>query len=132
MHVLYHYKGVVVYCTLLDCTSRPSVSLSKSSSSSCERSSKLLFIVSGNSKVEKTPVNMKSAKISRIWGRNLPVPPILMSREKPTCAMIAPSFPLAAQIPCAVDLYRVGKTSPGMMNVVVLGPKFWKKLAMQY
>ena len=66
------------------------------------------------------------------WGRNLPVPPILMSLEKPTCAMMAPSFPLAAQIPCAVDLYRVGKTSPGMMNVVVLGPKFWKKLAMQY
>lgn len=53
-------------------------------------------------------------------------------RDKPTWAMMAPSFPLAAQIPCAVDLYRVGKTSPGMMNVVVLGPKFWKKLAIQY
>jgi hypothetical protein len=46
--------------------------------------------------------------------------------------MIAPSLPDAAEIPWAVDRYRVGNASPGMMNVVVLGPKFWKKLVKQY
>jgi hypothetical protein len=35
------------------------------------------------------------------------------------------------EIPCEVDRYRVGKHSPGTMKVVVLGPKFWKKLARQ-
>lgn len=30
-----------------------------------------------------------------------------------------------------VEGSRVGKTSPGMMNVVVLCPKFWKKLVRQ-
>lgn len=44
------------------------------------------------------------------------------SREKPTWAMIAPSLPDAAEIPWAVDLYRVGNTSPGTMKVVVFGP----------
>ena len=43
---------------------------------------------------------------------------------------MAPNFPLAVEIPCAVDLNLVGKSSPGMMNVVVFGPKFWKKLAI--
>lgn len=37
---------------------------------------------------------------------------------------IAPSLPKAAEMPCPVERYRVGNTSPGMMNVVVLGPKF--------
>lgn len=32
-------------------------------------------------------------------------------------------------MPCAVDRYLVGKTSPGIINVVVLGPKFWKNWA---
>lgn len=43
--------------------------------------------------------------------------------------MIAPDLPHAAEIPWAVDRYRVGKASPGRINVVVFGPKFWKKLA---
>lgn len=30
--------------------------------------------------------------------------------------MTAPSFPQAADIPCAVDRYRVGNTSPGTIN----------------
>ena len=37
---------------------------------------------------------------------------------------MAPSFPEAAEIPWEVDRYRVGKASPGMTKVVVLGPKF--------
>lgn len=45
---------------------------------------------------------------------------------------MAPSLPLAAEIPWAVERYRVGKISPGMIKVVVLGPKFWKKLVKQY
>ena len=39
--------------------------------------------------------------------------------------MIAPNLPEAALIPCAVERKRVGKSSPGMMNVVVFGPKFY-------
>jgi len=41
-------------------------------------------------------------------------------------------LPDAALIPKAVERYLVGKTSPGTRNVVVLGPKFWKKLHRQY
>jgi len=88
--------------------------------------------------VENTPVNMNRAKISRMCGRNADFPlgpPISTRRENPTSdrqlsrngysrAIIAPSFPDAAEIPWAVDRYRVGKTSPGMTNVVVFGPKF--------
>lgn len=55
-----------------------------------------------------------------------PVPP------QASWATTAPSLPKAAEIPWAVERYRVGKASPGIMNVVVLGPKFWKKLARQY
>ena len=43
--------------------------------------------------------------------------------------MIAPTLPLAAHNPWHVDRYLVGKLSLGSKNVVVLGPKFWKKLA---
>ena len=63
---------------------------------------------------------------------NLSFPPIVTSCANPTCAMIAPSFPEAAEIPCAVDRYRVGNTSPGIINVVEFGPQFWKKSARQY
>lgn len=38
------------------------------------------------------------------------------------CAMMAPTLPEAAERPCEVDLYRVGKHSPGTMKVVALGP----------
>lgn len=47
------------------------------------------------------------------------------------CATIAPSLPQAAEKPCPVARYRVGKTSPGITNVVTFGPKFWKKFAKQ-
>jgi hypothetical protein len=38
--------------------------------------------------------------------------------------MIAPILPLPADIPWAVERYRVGNTSPGTTKVVTLGPKF--------
>jgi len=47
------------------------------------------------------------------------------------CEIIAPIFPDAALIPCPVDRYRVGNTSPGIIKVVVLGPKLEKKFARQ-
>jgi len=34
-------------------------------------------------------------------------------------------------MPCPMDLYRVGKTSPGIMNVVEFGPNPQKKFARQ-
>ena len=76
--------------------------------------------------------HMKKAKSSMMCGRNAPLPPMSMRRAKPTWATMAaheysrregsmsdspPSLPEAAQIPCAVDLYRVGKTSPGMTEI---------------
>lgn len=47
------------------------------------------------------------------------------------CATMAPSLPHAAENPCPVARYRVGKTSPGITKVVTFGPKFWKKFARQ-
>ena len=44
---------------------------------------------------------------------------------------MAPRFPLAAAIPCAVERYRVGKILPGIMEVVTLGSKLVKKFARQ-
>lgn len=44
---------------------------------------------------------------------------------------MAPSFPEAAVIPCAVERYRVGKISLGMLKVVTFGPKLVKKFARQ-
>lgn len=38
--------------------------------------------------------------------------------------MMEPILPDAADMPCEVERYRVGKTSPGTMNVVVLGPEW--------
>ena len=55
----------------------------------------------------------------------------IRNTEKVIWVTMEPSFPLAAEIPCAVDRYRVGNASPGITNVVVLGPKFSKKFAMQ-
>lgn len=103
----------------------------KPSWSSPESSSRDLPLVSGSKKVLNRPVNMKPAKIWKMWSMNWSFPPISFSLAKPTWAMIAPSLPEAAEIPWEVDLYRVGKHSPGMTKVVVLGPKFWKKLARQ-
>lgn len=39
---------------------------------------------------------------------------------------IAPHFPAAAEIPCAVPRTQVGKTSTGISQVVQLGPMFRK------
>lgn len=41
-------------------------------------------MVSGKRSVEKIPVNMKKAKICIMCLRNLPVPPMLINRAKPT------------------------------------------------
>jgi hypothetical protein len=41
---------------------------------------------------------------------------------KTTCAIMAPTFPAAAEMPWQVVRKRVGKTSAGVMNVVALGP----------
>ena len=45
--------------------------------------------------------------------------------------MIAPIFPEAALMPCAVERYRVGNISPGMTKAVVFGPKPQKRFAKQ-
>ena len=64
--------------------------------------------------IEAQITHMKKAKSSMMCFRNLPLPPMLINRAKPTWATMAPSLPEAAQIPWAVDRYRVGKASPGM------------------
>lgn len=91
---------------------------------SFESASSDFWAVSGMRNVEKMPVNMKNAKISRLrnrtrpavsywqpittresthmWSRNLPGPPTSLSHWKVSCAMTAPSFPLAAEMPWAV------------------------------
>lgn len=102
------------------------------SCSSFDRSSSDFSFVSGSSNVEKMPVSIKNAKISMMCCTNLLFPPMSISWPKPSCATIAPSLPDAAEIPCAVERYRVGNASPGITKVVVLGPKFWKKLVRQY
>lgn len=71
--------------------------------SSFDKSSSVFCLVSGISKVEKMPVNMKKANISMMCFTNLFVPPILMSCPNPSWAMTAPSLPDAAEIPCAVE-----------------------------
>lgn len=43
---------------------------------------------------------------------------------------MAPNFPEAAAIPWHLDLNLVGKTSPGIINVVVFGPKLQKNCAI--
>jgi hypothetical protein len=58
-------------------------------------------------------VSMKRLKISRTWLIQLFVPPLSLSVKAMIWATMAPSLPDAAEIPCAVDLYLVGKTSPG-------------------
>jgi hypothetical protein len=40
----------------------------------------------------------------------------------PAWAMMEPIFPDAAEMPCEVERYRVGKHSPGTMKVVAFGP----------
>jgi len=74
---------------------------------------------------------MNKANICITWFRNASVPPISLNGPIKACDNIAPIFPAAALIPCPVDRYRVGNTSPGRINVVVFGPKFEKKLARQ-
>ena len=72
----------------------------------------------------------KKIKVYRCC-RNAFGPPTFESLLKLTWEMIAPSWPLAAEIPLAVERYLVGNISPGMTKVVTLGPKFWKKPARQ-
>jgi hypothetical protein len=56
--------------------------------------------------VERIPVAINKAKISRICGKKAlePVlPPMSIILAKPTWATMAPSFPEAAEIPWKVD-----------------------------
>lgn len=111
--------------------------------SSPVNSSRVLRFVSGMSSEVKMPTNlhiriqkitgtyMNNAKISMTWFNQALVPPLFLRGPIKACAMMAPTLPDAALIPCPVERYLVGNTSPGTMNVVVLGPKFWKKLARQ-
>lgn len=48
-----------------------------------------------------------------------------------TWPTMAPTFPMPADRPWHVDLYLVGKASPGMTNVVTFAPKLVKKLMTQ-
>ena len=48
--------------------------------------------------------NTQENKGTHMWPTNLFVPWISFRRAKPTCAMTAPSLPLAAEIPCPVLL----------------------------
>jgi len=66
------------------------------------------------------------------YGINASFPPWSFNDEKPIRATIAPSLPDAAEIPWQVDLYRVGKTSPGTMKVVEFGPKLVKNWMRVY
>jgi hypothetical protein len=60
------------------------------------------------------------------------LPTLLLKDPIKACEMIAP-ISEAALIPGPVQWpYRLGKTSPGTMKVVVLGPKFGNKFARQY
>lgn len=86
--------------------------------------------VSGTSDDVNTPSNMKTANISRTCGSQGVASgpfapgsaPFVAKGPMITWAMTAPSFPEAALIPCDVLLYRVGKHSPGIINVVAFGP----------
>jgi hypothetical protein len=88
----------------------------ESSSFSPESSSNVLFLVSGTRSVSRNPQIMRAAKISRTWFRLVLCPLSSLKRLKRTWAMMAPSLPKAAEIPWAVVRYRVGKTSPGIIN----------------
>jgi hypothetical protein len=87
--------------------------------------------VSGINKEVKIPQNIKNAKISITWlsqGLELVgvTSPRVLNGPIKTCAIIAPTFPAAAEIPWLVLLYLVGKHSPGTMKVVAFGPKLKK------
>lgn len=79
-------------------------------------------MVSGTQKVAKNPISMNPENINN----KFPTPMLFFKRENPCAERIAPAFPEAAAIPWQVDLNLVGNTSPGIMNVVVLGPKLKK------
>lgn len=88
-------------------------------------------MVSGTRKETSVPHSMNSAKICMRWlsqgwhaaPLQFGAAPLLRSGGAMTCATIAPILPAAAEIPCPVERYRVGKHSPGIRKVVVFGPK---------
>ena len=152
-------KGLDQYYILSLCQLRCSKGICSCSSSSAtfspDNSSNVLPFVSVRSNVENTPLSMKNAMswslheykyelslrecydlVTHIFWTDF----VLFSSSSllfiwmelnPICAITAPSLPHAAQIPYAVALYLVGQFSEGIRNVVVLGPKFWKKLAKE-
>lgn len=87
-------------------------------------SSRLLPFVSGIKKVKMNPMTIQAEKIIIIISKfSFP------KAKKYTWEIIAPSFPDAADIPWHVDLYFVGNTSPGIINVVAFGPKLLNRFA---
>ena len=72
--------------------------------------------VSGISKVVPTPQSIKSANISMTWLSHLLVPPLFANGPRRACAKTAPTLPAPADSLWAVDLNRVGKTSPGTLS----------------
>jgi hypothetical protein len=81
--------------------------------------------------VVKHPHNMKRAKIcmtcfSHGVAEEPGGAPRVTKRPNAHWAIMAPTLPEAAEIPCDVERYRVGKHSPGTMKVVAFGPKLKK------
>lgn len=111
---------------------------STSSWYSSQISSRVFLLVSGISRVLKIPKNINRAKISMTWGNQqffgLPSLAQLWSIKVPRAvwAIMAPILPEAAEIPWAEDLYLVGKTSPGTIKVVTLGPNCMKNWQTMY
>ncbi len=100
-------------------------------------SSSVMPFVSGTRRDTTVPQSMNRAKICISLGSQgeqvLPEQFAAVSLDRngvlTTCARMAPILPMAAETPCPVERYRVGKHSPGMMNVVVLGPPVEEQLS---
>lgn len=105
-----------------------------------DRTSSVCLFVSGTKSDTSVPQSMQHAKISIKWSSHgwhaeplqSAVAPFVSSGCAMIWAIVAPSFPLAALKPWHVLRYRVGKHSPGIMNVVALGPKLKKNCAKTY
>lgn len=106
----------------------PCPSFSPASSSSVDP------FVSGIRSEVRVPSSMNSANICirRSKKGEQPLPAHASGRSFSrsgmlmTWARMAPILPMAAETPWPVERYRVGKHSPGTINVVVFGPKLKK------
>lgn len=75
----------------------------------------------------QTPPRIKNAILTRFTSGKMSSSWCFVAHKKPTVPTIAPNFPAAPDIPWHVDLNLAGKSSAGIINVVVLGPKLLKK-----